>query len=307
MVADSVCAVTLAENERVNDVAEGLGHLLTVEGDPSVNREVLWQRKLESHQHSRPDDRVEAHDVLCDHVSVGRPVLVVVVVPVVEIAEGGDIVGERVDPDIDDVLVVKGYGNAPLEGRARNAEVLKTGTDKVVYKLRRAGLGTEIVGFGEQFLNAVGKRRHLEEVRFLLCLGDLSAALGALAVNELALSPEALAGRAVFAAVLALVDISLVVECLEDFLDALDVVVVGGADIAVVADIHKAPETLEDLGDLVNVFLGRDAFLGGLLFDFQAVLVGACEKHHVIALHSSVARDRVAGDGGVAVSDMRIA
>ena len=84
-------------------------------------------------------------------------------------------------------------------------------------------------------------------------------------------------------------------------------VVVGGADIAVVADIHKAPETLENLGDLVNVFLGRDALLGGLLFDFQAVLVGACEKHHVIALHSSVARDRVAGDGGVAVSDMRIA
>ena len=307
VVADRVRAVALAEDERVDDVAEGLGHLLTVEGDPAVYSEVLWQRKLERHQHRRPDDRVEAHDILRDHVGVGRPELVEVVVLVIEIAQRGDIVGERVDPDIDDMLLVEGHGDAPLEGRARYAQIFQTGLDEVVDQLGSARLGLEVVGLGQQLLDPLGKRRHPEKVSLLLCLDDLSAALGALAIDELTLRPEALAGSAVFAAVLALVDVALVIERLEDFLHALDVIVVGGADVAVVADIHKTPETLENLGDLVDIFLGRHALFGSLLLDFQAVLVGACQEHHVIALHSSVPRDGVAGDGRVAVSDMRIA
>ena len=268
VIADRVRAVAFAQHKGIHHVAQRLGHLLTVKGDPAVHRQMLGERLLERHEHGRPDNRVKAHDVFGDHVHVGRPVFVVVVVGVVQIAQRGDIVRERVDPHIDDVLFVKGDGNAPLEGRARHAEVLQTGLDEVVDQLGSARFGAQIVGLGQQLFDSVRKGRHLEEIRLLLCLGDLSAALGALAVHELTLCPEALAGRAVFALVFALVDIAAVIELLEDFLHALDVIVVGGADIAVVFDVHKPPESLKNLRNLVHISLGRNALFGSLLLDF---------------------------------------
>ena len=268
---------------------------------------MLGQRQLERHQHGGPDDRVEAHDVLGDHVDVGGPEFVVIVVAAVQVAQRGDIVGERVDPDIDNVLLVKGDGNAPAERGARNAQILQTGLDEVVHQLGGAGLGLQVVGFGQQLFDALGKGGHFEEVRLLLGFHDLSAALGTFAVNQLAFRPEALAGRAVFALVFALVNIAAVVQLFENLLYAFHMVVVGGADVAVVADVHKAPQALENLGDLVNVFLGSNALFGGFLLNFQTVLVRARQKHDVVSLHTSVARDGVAGYGGVAVPDVRVA
>ena len=48
-------------------------------------------------------------------------------------------------------------------------------------------------------------------------------------------------------------------------------------------------------------------FLGGLLLNFQTVLVRTRKKHYVKALHSSVTSDRVASNSCIAMSDMRIA
>ncbi len=86
-------------------------------------------------------------------------------------------------------------------------------------------------------------------------------------------------------------------------------VIVGGPDKAVVGNIHKLPK-VEDAAfsrhDFVHKLLGRDA--GGLclFLDFLAVLVGAGEKHHVVALHALVARHGVGGHGAVGVTDMEL-
>ena len=62
---------------------------------------------------------------------------------------------------------------------------------------------------------------------------------GTLAVFiKLGLCPEAFAGSAVFSGVLALIDIALVVESLENGLDGFYVIIVGSSDIAVVAYVH---------------------------------------------------------------------
>ena len=121
---------------------------------------------------------------------------------------------------------------------------------------------------------------------------------------QLRIGPEALTGSAVFSGILALIDVALVVESLEDLLHRLNVIVVSCADISVVADIHVIPELLELGNDAVNVFLGSNALLGSLLLDLLAVLVSACKEHYVVALHSSVPGDRIAGCCGVAVADM---
>ncbi len=155
-------------------------------------------------------------------------------------------------------------------------------------------------------LHAVGVLRELEEVGLLLGVLHVAPAVGALAVNKLALGPEALAGGAVLAGVLALVDVALVVEGPEYLLHGGNMVVVGGADKSVVAYPHRLPQTLEVRNYLVNVFLRGNALFLCFKLYLLTLLVRSGEEHYVIALHSFESCDGVACHGSVAVTDMRI-
>ena len=84
-------------------------------------------------------------------------------------------------------------------------------------------------------------------------------------------------------------------------------IIVGGADIAVIADIHVLPQLLEDRDDLVDVLLGGDTAFLCLFLYLLTVLVRTGQEHHVIPLHSLVAGDRVARDGGIGMPDMGVA
>jgi len=71
---------------------------------------------------------MESHNVLTDDMHVGRPVLVISLSLLVYIvAKSGDIVGKSVYPHVDNVLLVKGHGHAPLKGAAGNTKILQTG------------------------------------------------------------------------------------------------------------------------------------------------------------------------------------
>ena len=133
-------------------------------------------------------------------------------------------------------------------------------------------------------------------------------ALWALAVLvQLGLGPEAFAGSTVLALVFALIDITLVIKSLEDSLNGFYVIIVGSSDIAVIADVHVGPELLEMFNDLVNILLGSNTLFSSLLLDLLTVLVRTGKEHHIIALHSSVTGNGIAGNCGIAVTDMRIA
>ena len=75
------------------------------------------------HQKRRPVDGVEPDDVLADHVQIGRPVALEQIRFGVGKAGPGQVVGQRVDPDVHDVVGVIGYLNAPVERGARDGEV----------------------------------------------------------------------------------------------------------------------------------------------------------------------------------------
>ena len=266
----------------------------------------LGQRQIQSHQHGGPQDGVEAEDLLAHHVQVCRPEFIVVVVSFIAVAKGGDIVAQGVHPHIHGVLGVKGHRDAPLDRGTGNAGVLQALLDEgdhlVLAALRLDELGVLLV----ELEQTVGILAGLEEVGFLVGVVDLAAAVGALAVNELAVGPEALAGLAVVADVLALVNVALLVELGEDLLAGLHVVVVGGADEAVVADVQQLPQVLDGGHDLIDVLLGGHARVGSLVLNLLAVLVGAGQEHDVIALHPLEAGQRIAGHGGVAVADVQL-
>ena len=266
----------------------------------------LRQRQIQCHQHGRPQDGVETQDFLAHHVQVGRPELIVIVVGVVAVAQCGDIVAQGVHPHIHGVLGVEGHGNAPLDRGAGHAGVLQALLDEGDH-LVLAALGLDELGvLLIELEQTVSILAGLEEVGFLVGIVDLAATLGAFAVHQLAVGPEALAGLAVVAGVLALVDVALLIELGEDLLAGLHVVVVGGADEAVVADVHQLPQIFDGGDDLIHVLLGGHACVGGLVLDLLAVLVGAGQEHDVVALHPLEACQCVAGHGGVAVADVQL-
>ena len=187
MVADAVHTVALPKHKGIHHIAQGLGHLLALavlalHGDPAVYSQVLWQGDIQRHEHSGPDDGMEAHDILCHHVYICGPVFFKVCVGAVFVAQGGDVVGKGIYPHIYNVLVIKGDGYAPLESGAGYAQIFKAGLYEVVDQLHSPGLGAQVVGVQEQILNAVGKGGHFEEICLFPCKGDRAVTFGAAAV-----------------------------------------------------------------------------------------------------------------------------
>ena len=256
-----------------------------------------------------PDNGVEPDDLLAHKVDVGGPILVVIVIPVVHKAQGGGVVEQSVHPDVYHMARVKVHGNAPGEAGAADAQVLQAGLDEVVDHLVDPGAGLQEVGVLQQVPDPVGILGQAEEIGLLLGVHDLAAAVGALAVHQLALGPEALAGLAVFALVGALVDVALFVHLAEDLLDGGTVVIIGGADEAVVGDVHQLPQVQDALGalhDVVQELLGGLSGGLGLVLDLLAVLVGARQEQHVAAGEPLVAGHGIGGHGAVGVADVQL-
>ena len=272
--------------------------------------DVLGQRLAERHQEDGPVDGVEAHDVLADDVDVRGPVSLIIraALALAVIAETGDIVGERVQPDIDDVFGVRLDGDAPAESGAGHAKILQTGLQEVVDHLVAAGDGQDEIGMLLVILHQpVRIFAHAEEISLLFRLGDLSAAVGTLAVHELALRPEGLAGRAVEPLIGAFVDVPLREQTIEDLLHFLLVIVVRGADELVVRGVHEVPYPPDLRRHVVHELFGSDARRRGFELHLLAVLVRARLQTDVIALRAPEPREKIRQHDLVGVADVGFA
>ena len=145
--------------------------------------DLLGQGHTHAHEHCRPDYRVEADYLLADDVDIGWPVLIVIVVLIVHEAHGGAVVKQRIDPDIHDMTRVKIDGDAPVEAGAGHTQILKAGLYEVVYHLVDTGGGLEKFAAFQQLLHGLCVLGKAEEICLLLGVVDLSAAVGALAVD----------------------------------------------------------------------------------------------------------------------------
>ena len=146
-----------------------------------------------------------------------------------------------------------------------------------------------------------------EEIGLLLSPLDLASAVGALVIDELALSPEALAGGAVPALVLGFVYIVLLYEAVEDLLDLALVHRVCRADEAVVARVHNVPDALYLAGGLVDELLRSLARSLGLELDLLSMLVGAGLEVNVVPRHSLEAANGVRKHDLIGVAYVRLA
>ena len=96
-------------------------------------------RRLEpgGHQEGRPIDRVKAQDVLADHVQIGGPEGCKLAALAIGIADRGDVVGQRVEPDIHDVRGLPGTGMPQLKLVRETDRSLQAAATKLITSLRR--------------------------------------------------------------------------------------------------------------------------------------------------------------------------
>ena len=86
-------------------------------------------------------------------------------------------------------------------------------------------------------------------------------------------------------------------------------VVIRGADEAVIGNVHQLPQITDATGTVHNAvhkLLRRHTGLIGLLLDLLAVLIRAGEKHNVLALQAVIAGNRIRGHRAVGVADVQL-
>ena len=122
--------------------------------------------RLGAHQHRRPDDGVEARDVLADHVQVGRP-------PLLEQrrigaeADRRRVVDQRVEPDVDDARRIERQRDAPRLPGAADRDVLRPPSSSRRISLRRTSGCEELRMRGEMVEQRLLILRQPEEVVLL--------------------------------------------------------------------------------------------------------------------------------------------
>ena len=206
------------------------------------------------------------------------------------------------------MLLVERDRNAPLDGRAADAQVFQPWTEEVVQHLVGAAGGLDEVRMLLDVLNQpFGVLLQAEEVGFFTRLFHRAAAVRAAAVFELQFRPERFAGRAVPSLVFRLVDVALIVQLLENLLHALDVAVVSRADEIAVINVHQLPQILDARDNLIHILFRRDALFLRLALNLLAMLVRAGQEIDVIACQLLEARHRVRRRGAVGVTDVQVA
>ena len=145
---------------------------------------------------------------------------------------------------------------------------------------------------------------HAEEISLLLGRLYDTAAVRALAVHQLGLGPEGLTGSTVHSLIGSLVNISLIVETLENLLHLLLMILIRGTDELIIGNVQQITQSADHTGDLIYMFLGSDAGCLSLQFDLLSMLVSTGLEEDIIALLSLETCDAVSQYDLVVVADM---
>ena len=173
---------------RSNGVTAALGHLLGLAGlgiahsQEAVGKDVLGQGLADGHEHGRPNNAVEADDVLTHNMELRGPAIGQLgtgLVGVDTVADGGHIVEQRIEPHVGHVALVKRDLNAPVKARTAHGKVVEAALDKaahLVHAERRLDkIGVLVIEL-EQLVLESGK---LKEIGLLLHALERTVAIGA--------------------------------------------------------------------------------------------------------------------------------
>ena len=302
-VAQRVRAQHLHSGFGAYDVAARLRHLALFEEQPAMGRDALRQRQSRCHQECRPIHAMETHNLFADHVHVGRPEFVVLARVGRAVSQSGDVVRQRVEPDIDHMLWVIRHRNAPRKGAAADREIAQAALHEGEHFITTR-LGSDEFGLlGVKLDKAILKGREFEKIILLFNGFGGAAAFGAGRARANRIHIE-LVRDAVLAGVVALVNETGILDALPQSLHALLMARRGGADVIVVTQPHAVPQRAEFGGDLIGKLLRRFARCLRRPLDLLPMLVSAGEEPCVVTQHAVPAGNCVARNRGIGVPDV---
>ena len=284
-----------------------------------MGKDVLGQGLADSHEHGRPNDAMEADDVLAHDVELCRPAIGQLgtgLVGVDTVTDSRHVVEQRVEPHVGHVALVERNLNAPVKAGAAHGKVVEAALDKAAH-LVHAERGLNKIGVLviklEQLVLEGGK---LKEVGLLLHALERAVAIGAevladaavllVTLLDLRVGEVGLVGHAVPAVVAALIQVAGLLHALPQILHGVMLTRLGGADEVVVGNLELAPKLLEVRSLAVGPLLRRHVVLGCGLGDLLAVLVHAGQELDVIAGRAAIASLNVGDDGGISRAQVRI-
>src|SRR5438552_15003487 len=123
--------------------------------------DLLGDRQTGGHQECRPVDGMEPDDVFSNDVDVGGPVALLFVIGT---ADGAEIRGERVEPNVKNVRLFTGNRNAPTNRSASDAQIAQAALDKAQYFVAARFRLDEFRMLGVPIEKRLLKRREFEEI-----------------------------------------------------------------------------------------------------------------------------------------------
>src|SRR5690242_6601780 len=225
-ITQRVHAQHVGNRPRQDDVALGLAHFSRVHEEPAVGPHLLRHRLHGGHQKRGPINSVEANDVFADEMQIRRPHAAAFKLRPADRAETGR---ERVEPNIKDMWLFAGNGDAPANRRARNAEIFEAAFHEtynlVAARLRLDKIRILFVKIEQRLL----KRGQLEEIIFLGNGFGGAATIGAV-VARLRVIHEGIVVDTVLTCVLPFVDVAVLAAKPEKPLHGSNVPQVGRAN-----------------------------------------------------------------------------
>ena len=223
------------------------------------------------------------------------------------VSDTGNVVGQRIQPNVSYVLWIEGNRNSPCKGSSGNTQILESRKKEVVHHLVLSAYRLNKFRMVIDMLNqTICILAHFKEVCFFGSLLYRASAVRALSVHKLRFCPEAFIRYTVPAFVRTFINVALIVELLKDLLNLLLVIFISGTNKFIMRGIHKVPNTLYLVGNLVHVFLRCNAFFFGFFFNFLTVFIGSCLEKYIISFLSAETSDCICQHDFIGISYMRL-
>ncbi len=294
--------------DRVDDVAERLGHLLPARHDEAVDNDALGVRELCGHEHCLPHCRLLTVVVLAAVLHDRPPFLEFI--HAVRPPDRGDVVHQGVKPYIHDVFLVARDRNSPrhLARQTRDREIFESARDERFHfiepRLRGHKAGMRFVEVG-QLLCVVGKAKEI-----ILLFAYLKLAVGvdraATVFIKLRLGLLELTSDTILHSVEFLIDVAVCGTTFPKLLRRHDVMLVCRADKVVDGKIEERIQSTETRSKAVRIGLRGDPLLGRRFMDLCAVFVGARIQKDFFSLGAVISREGVSANELHRVSDVCI-
>jgi hypothetical protein len=145
---------------------------------------------------------------------------------------------------------------------------------------------------------------HSEKVVLLRDLNDRTKAIRTFAIHEVLFGPESLVRDAVPALIIVLIDLSSIVEILENLLNDPFMAEFCRTDEVVIGDIQPLPEGLETFHHFIAVSLWIHSPLLSSSLHLLTMFVCTRQEEDPTSFQSLVAGEYISGDRGVGMADM---